>query len=130
MKLIDKDKIVAEIEKRIKEHHSGYLVCLKDILSFLETLEVKEVNEEPVNNDLEEASKKWLRPQLDKSYANYGEVKMMELTHFDGYSMLDAIEFGAEWQKEQMIDKAFKYINYQLNLPSDFEQHFRKAMEE
>lgn len=25
----------------------------------------------------------------------------MELTHFDGYAMLDAIEFGAQWQKEK-----------------------------
>lgn len=57
--------------------------------------------EEPVSEDLEEASKEWLRPQLDKSYADYGEVKMMELTHFDGYAMLDAIEFGANWQKEK-----------------------------
>lgn len=56
---------------------------------------------EPVSEGLEEASKEWLRPQLDKSYANYGEVKMMELTHFDGYAMIDAIEFGAQWQKEQ-----------------------------
>ena len=60
--------------------------------------------EEPVSKDLEEASKEWLKLQLDKSYADYGEVKMMELTHFDGYAMLDAIEFGAQWQKEQ-IDK-------------------------
>ena len=43
MKLIDKDALVKEIERRINEHHSGYLVCLKDILSFLDTLEVKEV---------------------------------------------------------------------------------------
>ena len=35
---------MAEIERRIKEHHSGYLVCLKDILSFLDSLEVKEVD--------------------------------------------------------------------------------------
>ena len=27
---------------------------------------------------------------------------MMELTHFDGYAMLDAIEFGAKWQKEHL----------------------------
>jgi hypothetical protein len=54
---------------------------------------------EPVSEDLEEASKEWLAPQLDKSYVNYGEKKMMELTHFDGYAMLDAIEFGAKWQK-------------------------------
>ena len=55
--------------------------------------------EEPVSKDLEVASKEWLSSQLDKSYANYGESKMMELTHFDGYAMLDAIEFGANWQK-------------------------------
>ena len=59
---------------------------------------------EPVSEDLEEASKEWLRPQLDKSYANYGEAKMMELTRFDGYAMLDAIEFGAKWQKEKDQD--------------------------
>ena len=43
MKLIDKDALLMEIERRMQEHHSGYLVCLKDILSFLDTLEVKEV---------------------------------------------------------------------------------------
>lgn len=43
-RLIEKAALVAEIERRIKEHHSGYLVCLKDILSFLDTLEVKEVD--------------------------------------------------------------------------------------
>lgn len=62
--------------------------------------------EEPSIDDLEKASKEWLKSQLDKSYANYGEAKMMELTHFDGYSMLDAIEFGAKWQFEQMMAKA------------------------
>lgn len=69
---------------------------------------------EPVSEDLEEASKEWLRPQLDKSYVNYGEVKMMELTHFDGYAMLDAIEFGAKWQKskdESTTEDLGEYIN-------------------
>lgn len=37
---------------------------------------------------------------------------------------------AVELAREEMIDKAYKYINYQLNLPNDFEQHFRKAMEE
>ena len=36
---------------------------------------------------------------------------------------------AVELAREEMIDKAYKYINYQLNLPNDFEQHFRKAME-
>lgn len=55
----------------------------------------------PVSGDLGEAGKAWLKPQLDKSYESYGERKMMELTRFDGYAMLDAIEFGANWQKEK-----------------------------
>ena len=70
--------------------------------------------EEPVSEDLEEASRGWLIPQLDKPYANYGEVKMMELTHFDGYAMLDAIEFGANWQKakdESITEDLGEYIN-------------------
>ena len=63
---------------------------------------VKALQEETVSEELEKASKEWLRPQLDKSYANYGETKMMELTRFDGYAMLDAIEFGAKWQKSNL----------------------------
>jgi len=63
--------------------------------------EFSEKLQEPASEDLEKASKEWLTPQLDKSYANYGETKMMELTHFDGYAMLDAVEFGAQWQKER-----------------------------
>lgn len=57
--------------------------------------------QEPISEDLEQASKEWLKPQLDRHYAVYGKRKMMELTHFDGYAMLDAIEFGAQWQKEK-----------------------------
>ena len=51
MKLIDKDALVAEIERRIKEYQSTgddywfpVIENLKSILSFLDTLEVKEVD--------------------------------------------------------------------------------------
>ena len=44
MEYINKTALVAEIKRRIKEHHSGYLVCLKDILSFLDTIEGKEID--------------------------------------------------------------------------------------
>ena len=74
-------------------------------------------SEKPVSEDLEEASKEWLSPQLDKSYANYGEAKMMELTHFDGYAMLDAIDFGANWQKEHLMAKAVE-TTFNVSLPS------------
>ena len=83
------------------------------------------LQKEPVSEDLEVASKEWLIPQLDKSYANYGEAKMMELTHFDGYAMLDAIEFGAKWQKEQMMKGCFipdaKLIEFKLGESYSFD---------
>ena len=82
--MADADCCVTQVAKAIN----------KTILPYIDSMQ-----EEPVSEELEEASKEWLRPQLDKSYVNYGEVKMMELTHFDGYAMLDAIEFGAKWQK-------------------------------
>lgn len=81
---------------------------VEDLINLTHSVTKVSWQEESVSEDLEEASKEWLRPQLDKSYANYGEAKMMELTHFDGYAMLDAIEFGAKWQKEQMMAKASK----------------------
>lgn len=64
--------------------------------------ELYELVKEPVSDGLQKASEEWLVKQLDKSYTKYGERKMMELSHFDGYSMLDAIEFGVQWQKEHL----------------------------
>ena len=80
--------------------------------------------EEPVSEDLEEASKEWLRPQLDESYANYGENKMMQLTHFDGYAMLEAIEFGAKWKKEQFEKNRLEHCNSISNEQAELEQKF------
>ena len=79
---------------------------------------------EPVSEDLDEAGKEWLRPQHDKSYANYGENKMMELTHFDGYSMLEAIEFGAKWKEEQFEKNRLKHCNSISNEQAELEQKF------
>ena len=53
MKLIDKDALVAEIKKKIRAEQGyssgdaecGYRDCAREILSFLDTLEVKEVKE-------------------------------------------------------------------------------------
>ena len=92
--MTDKVQKIREEVERLKEWQPIASPSLNKLLSFIDSMQ-----EEPVSEELEEASKEWLRPQLDKSYVNYGEVKMMELTHFDGYAMLDAIEFGAKWQK-------------------------------
>ena len=84
----------------IDSYNQFYGLCL-DIAEWQ-----KQKDSIPVSEDLEEAGKGWLKPQLDKSYANYGEAKMMELTHFDGYAMLDAIEYGIEYGKQQMLKNA------------------------
>ena len=88
---------------------------LKSMLDNMDKDKLAKTREELANSsesckDLEEAGKEWLRPQLDKSYEKYGENKMMELTHFDGYAMLEAIEFGAKWQKGQMMEQAIDGI--------------------
>ncbi len=81
---------------------------LKSMLDNMDKDKLAKTREELANSsesckDLEEAGKEWLRPQLDKSYEKYGEKKMMELTHFDGYAMLEAIEFGAKWKEQQLM---------------------------
>ena len=61
---IDKSALVAEIERKIKEGEAvvenvpssailGLIQAYKNVISFLDTIEVKEVDEEPVSNDLE-----------------------------------------------------------------------------
>lgn len=89
----------------LNEHENGVEQGRMEIIDAL-SIFLDSMQEEPVSEDLEKASKEWLIPQLDKSYANYGETKMMELTHFDGYAMLDAIEFGVKWKEQQMMAKA------------------------
>ena len=86
-------------EKELNSHSIESEIRMSECQHLL--LMLDSLQEEPVSDELEGASKEWLAPQLDKSYTNYGEAKMMELTHFDGYAMLDAIEFGAKWQKDQ-----------------------------
>lgn len=85
---IDKSALIAEIERRMQEHHSGYLVCLKDILSLLDTFETKEVGEP--SNDLEEAAKFYA--------ATHTEFFDSECKPH----VAPAFIAGAEWYKEQL----------------------------
>jgi hypothetical protein len=66
MKLIDKDALVAEIERRIKYYENIQMIKpvyesniedFNELLSFIDTLEVKEV-------DLEKETKKWWKEHL------------------------------------------------------------------
>ena len=86
MKLIDKDALVAEITKIYDRNRSnGFIdVCdeLDNILSFLDTSEVKEV-------DLEKEIQRYLREVHDRDT-----------------TVSDVARHFAAWQKQQMMAKA------------------------
>ena len=89
LKTMSEEEYCQEVLKRFKDFKKGKMEAKDSTCA---------------SEDLDKAAKEWLIPQLDKSYANYGERKMMELTRFDGYAMLEAIEFGANW----MLNKITK----------------------
>ena len=80
---IDKDVLVAEIERLACPEHGS--LCDK-LLEFLDSLEVKEVGKEPVSEDLEEAAMK------------YAKLKHKD----DVLQKIVSLDFkaGAQWQKE------------------------------
>ena len=113
MKLIDKDRVVAEIEKICAEEKAifdeqcrgGYkpspspaVVCVKmeHLLSFLNTLKEKEVQEEPVIKDLISVAKQYIDSHV------FGN----EEDKFTRSVLVDMFCSGAKWQKEQMMAKA------------------------
>lgn len=108
---IDKSALVAELNRLIAElveegedtmFEQGRISAFEDIKVFINhILEVKEVEEEPVSNDLEEAATKYARKQLSNpDYPIYN----------DEYEMECAFEAGAQWQKEQMVEEACKWL--------------------
>lgn len=101
---IDKSAVVAEIEKELNttkkystEYVNGKKYALNKILSFIDTLEVKEVNEEPVSNDLEDYAKKESESFAEREYEiDYIDRNALAKGYFWG------VKDGAKWQKEQM----------------------------
>ena len=114
--LIDKDALVAEIERLKDDAHNGVSYhqsrqnvglnnelsiwehlenAFATVLKNIDTLEVKEVQEEPVSEDLEDAAKHYL-------YSNilYDDVYVGNPTDKDCIEMFKA---GAQWQKEHLL---------------------------
>ena len=139
---INKSALVAELERRISVLKANESVIsmlaggmfvneFKDLLSFLDTildtLEMKEVEEEPVSNDLEEAA-------IEYCSGNKGADARVRT----------AFCMGAQWQKEQMITKACEWLRENKDHPligcedpclsgyltDEFIEDFKKAMEE
>ena len=73
---------------------------------------------------VEDLSRQYVLPFLDKQYEKYGEHRQMELSRFNGYDMMSAYEEGyhqAEkdvaltWEDMMLIHKCIKdAMNYHL----------------
>lgn len=97
------DKIRQEIKRRrVFFEYNGETPdemawrCLGELLAFIDSLP-----NEPVNDDLKEAIKAYTNAKLDKTYEAYGEHRQKQLSKFDAYDLEEAIEYGANWQKER-----------------------------
>lgn len=126
---ISKSALVAEIEKRYETNiigaHSafrnGKIEALREVKTLINTHEVKEVNEEPTSNDLEEAAHLYVDTTIE---------------YFDSEGnpcCYSAFKAGAQWQKEQMITKAcvfLKSTDFYKYYNREFIKEFKKAMEE
>ena len=107
MKLIDKAALVAEIERRVEAIRKAFnepgilsgvdrtyayaqYEAFKSLFPYLDALDTKEVEEEPVSNDLKEASDNYVghAPEIDE-----------ELSCF---IRRNAFIAGAQWKKERI----------------------------
>lgn len=147
---IDKDAVVAEIEKRQSIvldplnnniHTKRLEETYKSILSFINTLKVKEVQEEPVSNDLEAEFVLYLKHKFNISQE--GNTLKTDGWRPSPYDILAIAKHFAKWQKEQMTDKACEWLRKGGSgwyLTTEFGENeidfvklaedFRKAMEE
>ena len=111
MKLIDKDNLAKDIEKRIKETESmqpkfdqfwaGQISAFKGVLKILDTLEVKEVDVSNISENLAEAyeyldytstgnlahNKPMVSARLKKAIRSLFDAGLFELTHDKQYRM-------------------------------------------
>ena len=114
MKLIDKAAVLAEINKLKGKVDDGSSYCngWQHVLRMLEielnTLEVKEVQEEPVSEELIDATNNYC------VVVRKGYPRVMDET--DRY-ICNAFKAGANWQKEQMMAKAIE-TTFNVSLPS------------
>lgn len=122
---ISKDVLVAEINKRIEDYkshkiddsyHDGLIFALEDLRDdFINTLEVKEVQEEPTSeqnlSNVQRTVKNWketvseeLEEEIRKYLVEYkGYPHVMDETEKE---MVKIARHFAKWQKKQMMSKA------------------------
>ena len=109
-KYIQKSVVLAEIEK-LSAYLDGFHEqrIIEKILSIIDTLEVKEVQEESVSEELEEAAKE----RVDAE--DYGYVDEDGMPLYDSGYLEYMFKEGAKWQlakiKSITLDDLGKFIN-------------------
>ena len=123
--MTDKEKIIAEIERLKKEipYHENAWSVLDKLKRFINSLPAEQVSE-----DLEEEIKSYLI--TNRQYAGGDEEDL-----WGDDCIQDAIKHGANWQKQQIINKSCEWLQKHMN---DYLVHgrdidflyddFRKAM--
>ena len=108
---IDKDVLVAEINKRIIDapvNNIGHqrVWAYNDVKDILDTIEVKEVKKESVSEDLEKALAREWHGYNDRGAATVDalEDNTQELAFAKGFYR------GAKWQKKQMMANAVEGV--------------------
>ena len=122
---ISKTALVAEIESlrrtSFTNFDEGVNAAVQTLLEALDTLEVKEANEKPASNDLEEAAHSYVDTTIE---------------YFDSEGSpccYSAFIAGAQWQKEQLIEKMCVFLestDFCKYYNKEFVEEFVKAMEE
>ena len=161
---IPKDALVAEIERREKIHFNDYHIKLNgrpadygacnalcQIRSFINSMEVKDVDEEPVCEDLEEEIKKYFtcNPEITLRERTFGEIarhfanwqkqkEEKELRDFyekrnqgdasykDLLAFKEGVEIGREEMKTQMMKEAIE-TDVRINVPIDDDYVYVRA---
>ena len=136
---INKFAVVAEIERRIDEvnqidkasYEVGLFDAYKNILFFLDTLEVEEEEEESVSKDLEAEFVLYLKHKFD--IPQEGHKLKTNGWRPSPYDILDIAKHFAQWQKEQLIEKMCVFLestDFCKYYNKEFVKEFKKAMEE
>ena len=141
--MTDKEKIRKEVERLqkelIKNDEKGFgsdidnacILELQNVLTYIDSLQ-----EEPVSNDLEEACDEYYDETWDE---HGGKAMVVDGCHdiwFPSQATDDFFKAGAQWQKQQLIDKACEWLNNFYSedrhcyLVAEDIKAFKQAMEE
>ena len=125
---ISKSAVVAAIERRIASLESigtedylhdifpkqyAMLVTLKSLKLSIDKLEVKELEEQPANRELEEEFVSYVKEKF--GIRQEGAVLKTDGLTISPYDLLDFAKYFAQWQKQRVADKACEWLEENID---------------